>query len=161
MALSCVGRALQKPQQTTTLPPWFSLSSHSLPLSYYSLLYLLLLTFISDSFTSAEKPQTALLISFLSNPPTIARLWGAFSFVLRPLVLSSRADNPLHVFQSSFKLALHHQTPRSAIYAGVMASSDDDVPLKSMKMRTNGVKTGGTASRSLYQHLFSHYRASL
>ena len=77
-----------------------------------------------------------------SSPLIIPGFRGAFGLVPRPFSALTRVARPFHTFTPNPVSVSRRLSPSTAIYAGVMASSDDDVPLKARKMKPNGVKQG-------------------
>ena len=135
-----------KPHRRTDVHPTaspFPPSSHSL--SFY-ILYSLLSLSHPHSFHMQSRPHTSslhLTTRLLSRVPSSFLASEARSvWSPRPFTTLTRVARPFHTFKPNLILVTNYQTPRSAIYAGVMASSDDDVPLKARKMKTNGVKQG-------------------
>ena len=163
-ALSCVGR-LQRSKASQD--DWRSPNCFAFfPFFTFSFFYIL------DSLLSLQHPHSfpntlpaSRLItlphytSSFSSPLIIPGFRGAFGLIPRPFFAFTQVARPFHTFKPNSILVTHHQTPRSAIYAGVMASSDDDVPLRARKMKTNGVKQGRQSihlPRSASLHSFSN-----
>ena len=123
----------------SAVSPFFTFSSSYTPESLSAILQL---TFIqTHSGFLTPSPHLSQRIP-ISSPPIIPGFRGAFGLVPRRFFTLTRVARPFHTSKPNSVSDLTHQTPRLAVYAGVMASSDDDVPLKARKMKTNGVKQG-------------------
>ena len=140
-----------KPHRTTGFHPTYSpfLLLHILFLLHPSIIIVpFTFTFISNTLPPQNSSHFLTQRISPSSPFIIPGFRGAFGLLPRPFLPVIRVARPFHTFRASLKLNQHHQTPKAAIYAGVMESSDDDVPLRAMKMKTNGVKSGKNPSHT-------------
>lgn len=112
----------------------------------------LLSTLFSPHLSSPPSVNYSLQRFSTSSPSTISGLRVAFGSVPRPFAAFSRVGFCGHLLHTSHRARHLYQPAKLAIYAGAMASSDDDVPLRSVKMKTNGIKSGENPLHRSLEH---------